>query len=116
MVGCVTGQSAQWKTLPEVKKASYDETWSALVGIITAKNYNLETVDGNSGYLRSAWGNTGNNTATQVTARVISKKPLSISIKATMAQRDILSGQMVEVGNNTALENAITEELSARFK
>ena len=116
LLGCVSSNPATWKTLPQMQKGQYDEVWSALVSCITSRNFNLEMSDAGSGYLRTAYGGTGHNTKTRVIARVVSKNPLQISMKAEVLKLNMIGGGWVEVGNNTALENLITEELSARFK
>ena len=116
LMGCVAPMQATWKTLPEIKQMKYDDAWAALVGCITGKNYNLEMSDAAAGYLRTAYGNTGNGTKTRVIVRVISKNPLQITLKAEVIKHDPWNGGWHEVGNNVALENVIIDELTARLK
>lgn len=56
---CVTARNASWKTVPEAN-IPYDRAWSIVVNAV-AQNFELETTDGQSGYLKTGWKITGND-------------------------------------------------------
>lgn len=118
LIGCSTVRSVEpvWKTIPEIKQTKYEDAWAAIVGCVTGRNLNLEISDAGSGYLRTAYGGTGNNTQTRVIVRVVNRKPLQISLKAELIQLDMWAGQWLPVGNNVAMEKLILDELEARLK
>ncbi|MBI4727746.1 hypothetical protein HY768_11105 [candidate division TA06 bacterium] len=118
-IDCATTQEATWKTLPEITKTTYEQSWSIVVGVITEK-YDLEITDAASGYLRTAWKVkkdflNQDDSRTRISVRLESKTPLKFKIRAEKEAKN-LADEWTPKGNDEQLEKAMLEELSARLK
>ena len=122
LFGCVvTPQSAVWKTVPE-SSISYDKAWNIVVNGVT-QYFEIETIDGQSGYLRSAWKVTKrvpffNDPMKQsrVHVRVESRNPFRVKVKAEQQVWDDFGSRWVEKGNDEKIESEILQEISARLR
>ena len=118
-IGCATTKEATWKTLPEVTKTSYEQSWAIVVGVVTEK-YDLEVTDATSGYLRTAWKVkkdflNQDDSRTRISVRLESKTPLKFKIRAEKEAKN-LADQWSPKGNDEQLEKAMLEELTGRLK
>lgn len=119
LVGCA-GIPATWKALPEIKETEYEEAWSIIVGAVSEK-FDLAVVDGNSGYLRSAWkvkkGFFGDKESqSRAVVRVVSRKPFKIKLKVEKQTWNGFTEDWQDAGNDEKFESQLLEELQARLK
>ncbi len=116
---CVTAHEATWKTVPDTHM-SYDRAWSIVVNAIS-QDFELETSDGQSGYLRTGWKVTGKDILGQpikkarVHVRVEERNPFRVKVKVEKQELDPLSQEWVITGNDEKIESEIMGELSGRL-
>lgn len=126
-VGCAgTGSyESVWRSSMESPKG-YDESWNIVVNAITTKFSDIETIDGQSGYLRTAWKvvkESGTDyklpnpfgydkKRTRIIVRVEQREPFKVRIKA---ERMVYSDGWVPYGNDESVESEIMEEINARL-
>ncbi len=116
----MTAQEATWKTVPEAHM-SYDRAWSIVVNAIS-QDFELETSDGQSGYLRTGWKVTGKDILGQpikkarVHVRVEERNPFRVKVKVEKQELDPLSQEWVITGNDEKIESEIMSELSGRLR
>jgi len=126
--GCATFQEATWKTVPEVN-IPYERAWNITVSAVTEVFTDLETIDGQSGYLRSGWKVTdtcwgglvrGGKIPCQqarVILRVEERTPYKIKIKVEKLELDKWTFTTWSlVGNDPVMENEIMETLRGRLR
>lgn len=120
LISCaITTTEAVWKTTPEIQQTSYENAWAIIVGAVT-EQFDLEVVDGNSGYLRSIWKVKTNfmgdpQSRTRVICRVVSREPLQFKIKAEKQEISALTDEWINVGNDEVVDGLLLEELRARL-
>jgi len=127
--GCATTtREATWKTVPEVDM-SYDRAWSIVVNAI-GERFDLETVDAQSGYLRSGWKVTDTCLAglglggyvpcqkSRVIARVEERNPFKVKIKVEKKEAKAYGGynQWFDAGNNEQMGREVLQDLSGRLR
>ncbi len=117
---CVATKEATWKAIPEITETEYEEAWSIIVGAVSEK-FDLAVVDGNSGYLRSAWkvkkGFFGDKESqSRAVVRVVSRKPFKIKLKVEKQTWNGFTEDWQDVGNDEKFESQLLEELQARLK
>jgi hypothetical protein len=115
--GCATVPEATWKTVPAAEIA-YDRAWGIVVNTVS-QNFEIETVDANSGYLRTAWKVTDTALGTpieraRVTVRVEERTPFKVKVKVEKQMQEW--GSWVDKGNHPKLESEIMSELAGRLK
>ncbi len=117
---CVTAHEATWKTVPDTHM-SYDRAWSIVVNAIS-QDFELETSDAQSGYLRTGWKVTGKDILGQpikkarVHVRVEERNPFRVKVKVEKQELDPLSQEWVITGNDEKIESEIMSELSGRLR
>ena len=109
-----------WKTIPETTY-SYDKAWPLIVNAVSDK-FDIETIDANSGYLRTAWKTKNDflgkpETRTRVVVKTESKSPLKFSFRAEKQNWDsVFTNSWVAKGNDTTIENDVQTEWQSRMK
>lgn len=126
VVGCVPStfmkQSAGWKSveLNQNLQGNFDATWQKCVDTI-AKDYDIEMLDKNSGYLRTAWiygisSGTYNRYRGRITVKFPElKEPTKVDVK-TEAQwlTDMSTGTWLP-GFDTTFQRDVYTALSGRL-
>jgi hypothetical protein len=126
VVGCAPStfmkQSAGWKTieLNQNMQGNFDAAWQKCVDTI-AKDYDIEMLDKNSGYLRTAWiygisGGTYNRYRGRITVKFPElKEPIKVDVK-TEAQwlTDVPTGIWLP-GFDTTFQRDVYTALSGRL-
>lgn len=127
LFACAMHQEARWKTVPEAD-IPYEKAWLIVVSSISEQFSDLETIDGQSGYLRSAWKVTDTCWAgiafggfipckqTRVVVRVEERNPFKVKIKIEKQEMNIITGIWSLKGNDEIMEKEIMEGLSGRLR
>ncbi|MDO4691013.1 MAG: hypothetical protein Q4A58_06945 [Fusobacterium sp.] len=115
-VGCTAPQGfvarpAGWSTIQMRNNIVKEKAWSTLVSVVS-ENYDIETLDKDSGYLRTAWLFSGNS-ATRITAKL--EENNTTRIKVDSKYYDILSESWIE-GYNTSTTEKVKQDLSGRLR
>ena len=125
-VGCAgTGSyESVWRSSLESQKG-YDESWNIVVNAIATKFSDIETIDGKSGYLRTAWKvvkESGTDSKlyffgytqkrTRVVVRVEQREPFKVRIKV---ERMVYTDKWEPYGNDESVESELMEEINARL-
>ena len=117
---CMQNKEATWKTIPEIKQTEYEKAWAIIVGAISER-FDLEVIDANSGYLRSAWKENkdwlgSKESRTRVVVRITSREPLKVKLKVEEQKWDALMDEWKGAGNNEKIERELLEEFETRLK
>ena len=117
-VGCAT-IAPVWKTIPETNY-SYEKAWPIIVNSVSDK-FDIETIDANSGYLRTTWKVkkdwTGTpDTRTRVVVRTETKNPLKFSFRAEVEGYNTFLEEWQAKGNDEKIESEMQMDFSSRFK
>ena len=115
-IGCTAPQGfiarpAGWSAIEMRHNIGKEKAWSTLVSVIS-ENYDIETLDKESGYLRTAWLFSGNN-ATRITAKLEDNN--TTRIKVDSKYYDVLSESWIE-GYNTTTTERVKQDLSGRLR
>jgi hypothetical protein len=132
---CATPREATWKTLPE-SNIPYDKAWTIVVNTVSEYFTDLETIDGQSGYLRSGWKTTdtcwlglykGGKVPckrARVIVRVEERTPFKVKVRVEQEEVSktgtyfiLGSGvKWVSTGNDENLEREIMDTLMGRLR
>ena len=128
LFGCATTREATWKTAPEAN-IPYDRGWTIIVNAV-GERFDLETVDAQSGYLRSGWKTTDTCWAglvmggkvpcrkTRVIVRVEERSPFKIKVKVEKEEASAWTNYQTWAasGNDEQMEREIMEDLLGRLR
>ena len=120
LFGCVTPQSAVWKTVPEARMP-FERAWSIVVNAVT-QQFDLEISDGQSGYLRTGWKVTKRDILgspikkARIHVRVEERTPFRVKVKAEKQEFNPFTEDWVVTGNDEEIEGEIMGELSGRLR
>ena len=116
-LGCVSPVASVWKTVPQAS-LPYDKAWNITVNAVS-QQFEIETIDAQSGYLKSAWKVTDSflgdaMSRSRCVARVESREPFQVKV---MVEQQINDGSSwVQKGNDSARETEILRELESRLR
>lgn len=117
VTSCATPE-ATWKSIPD-SRVPYERAWNIVVNAVT-QHFEIETVDGQSGYLKTSWKVTHTSIfgdpmeRARATVRVEERSPFRVKVKVEREQ--FLFGQWQSGGNEEKLENDIMSELDGRLR
>ncbi|MBQ3437398.1 MAG: hypothetical protein IJG31_02655 [Fusobacterium sp.] len=120
LISCTAPQGfiarpAGWTAIQMRENIARNKAWSTLVSVIS-DNYEIETLDKESGYLRTTWlfeTKNGVQSATRITAKIEDNN--STRIKVDSKYFNALEGKWIE-GHNTILTQQIKDDLSGRLR
>ena len=124
-----TGTS--WKTSPVIN-APYEKGWSTMVSVISDFS-ELETLEPQSGYLKSNWKTTDTCWAgiayggsipckkERIIAKIESRNPFVVKINVEVETKDMTAtwfylDKWVSNGSNVQMENRLMDAFLSRFK
>jgi len=122
IIGCAT-YTLVWNPIQLPPSVSYDKVWPAVVQAVT-EYFEIEMIDKESGYLRTAWKEEksfwGNNKRRRCQIRVVSREPINIQIQIQKQEYEIYNyltgeGSWVEKGNDKNWEEKLKSEILSRF-
>jgi len=128
LYACAAGLEATWKTVPETN-ISPARAWTIVVNTVS-ESFELETIDGQSGYLKSGWKTTDTCWGglvsggmipcekSRVIVRVEDRIPFKVKVKVEKQTANPWTSYSVWApnGNNERLEREIMETLQGRLK
>lgn len=133
ITSCATVPVTQtsWKTSPAINTA-YEKGWSTLVSVVSDFS-ELETLEPQSGYLKSNWKTTDTCWAgiayggsvpckkERVIAKIESRNPFVVKINVEVETKDMTAtwfyvDKWVSNGSNVQIENKIMEAFLSRIK
>jgi hypothetical protein len=118
LAGC-GGAEARWKTVPE-SSMEYDAAWNVIVNTVT-QHFDLETVDAQSGYLKSGWKVEKtflgmDKARRRCHVRVEQRAPLKIKVKVELEKWNSWTESWQGKGNDSKIEDEVLTELSGRLR
>jgi hypothetical protein len=125
---CATAREATWKTVPGAN-IPYERAWIIVVNTVS-EYFDLETIDGQSGYLRSGWKTIDTCWAgifqggmvpckrAKVTVRVEERSPFKVKVKVEKEKANPWTSYQtwVQDGNDERLQNEIMDTLAGRLR
>ncbi len=123
---CATARDATWKTLPETN-IPYERAWTIVVNTVSEYFTDLETIDGQSGYLRSGWktvdtswwglsyGGKVPTARARIIVRVEERSPFKVKIRVERQERSQFR-DWYEAGNDEKMEREIMDTLMGRLR
>jgi len=115
--GCVTARAATYKMVEASPWVGYEDAWLAVVDAVSER-FDIEVVDKDSGYLRTAWKQYTkflSQYRTRCVAKAVSRKPFRVKIKVERQEYDSLTEEWVPKGNHTQLESEILADIRGRL-
>jgi len=117
--GCATAQPATFKMVEASPGVSFEQGWLAVVEAV-GDRLDIETVDKESGYLRTAWKQSqkflSSSYRTRCVASVASRQPFKVKIKVEREKYDSLSEKWIAAGNDEEMEREILADINGRLQ
>ena len=121
---CAAGTPVRWVSTPAYE-ADYDKAWQLVIGIIS-EDFDIATVERDSGYVRTAWKKDSLSTAeavfggyqraaVRITCKVESRKPFKLKVKAERGAAKAGEGGYPHREAKVGLEKDILARLKGRL-